>query len=112
MAGSRKQRSYSGHRLGVEVAPALQRPSIRWRKYAGSAPIIRSGRPSGWMRKNQWKVGGGDLVRCLEDVQVGTMSSRASLVTRSGWSSASRCATRAPRSWPDEREALEAERLP
>ena len=43
---------------------------------------------------------------------VGTMSSTASFSTRSGWSSARRCATRAPRSWLPTQEAVDGRSAP
>ena len=62
---------------------------------------MRSGRSNGWIRKNHQKylVANSRFVRSYI-VAVGAMSSTARRSTWSGWSSAMRCATRPPRSWP------------
>jgi hypothetical protein len=91
-SGSAKQRTYSSTASGANTSglPAQRRRASRTHP-AGSAPIMVSGRPSGWARNSQCQVAmaSSRSIRC-HITAVGTMSMTASLVTTAGWSRAMR----------------------
>ena len=54
-SGRENHRAYS--RIAASstgVAVPDQRRTVSRRNHSGSRPIMVSGRPSGWIRKNQW----------------------------------------------------------